>query len=471
MFLLVWLPLVAVLGIASYMYWQMIENAEIQLLQSAISPEYYSTEFIDAKVFSNPNQYSIASNTIVGPLGSYEFESTRVFAVIQTERNGTLQTVQKFGSDTKLSYVEYRSILSYIELAGSRGMGGEQHIVSQNGRKWLLVNTGSFDLYQSYVDASSVIESGNQDGLYPASSLLYQTQQELVATRSVYMLLDVSEMESLKLKYIIFFQGITLLLTPLVLSRSLSFANRSIQPVLESWDKQKDFIANASHEIKTPLSIIYTNYEALLANSDETIASQSHWLDSIGIGIERLVKLNDYLLSSARLDNVDDSYTSEPVDLSELLEMMLMSYQATSLSKDLELTVHIEPQVVVSSNTDILEKAIHPLLENAFEYVESNGKVMVSLAKRARQIIIEISNSGPGIPKEALSKVFDPFYRVDDAHNGNGRNYGLGLNIAKQAVQTLGGNISLESIPGVITVSTLSIDAPSVANPKTFIRP
>ena len=230
-----------------------------------------------------------------------------------------------------------------------------------------------------------------------------------------------------------------------VVMAGIYLANLAIKPAVEAWKKQRQFIADASHEFKTPLTIIKSNYGVLVANSDETIKSQSEWLDYIKIGIERISKLIDSLLDLARTDEINPQTQKQTFCLSALAKEAVLEMEATAFEKGIKINTEIEPDIQITSDIDAIKQILSIFLDNAIKYTNENGTIEVLLKKVKRQVVCSVKNSGKGIKAENLPKVFDRFYRGDQSRSTENASYGLGLSIAKATIDRLGGRITAES--------------------------
>lgn len=238
---------------------------------------------------------------------------------------------------------------------------------------------------------------------------------------------------------------------------SLSFANRAIKPISKAWEKQKQFVADASHELKTPLSIINANYDVLISNKEETIESQMKWLDYIRVGTDRMAKLVNDLLSLAKTEDIFIEVTKMPFDLSSAVYEVLQSMDSEVGRKGIELSVDIQPGLMVDSDRELVRQLVTILFDNGVKYCNEQGKIEVSLKKGKRYITFYIKNSGKGIGKEDLPKIFDRFYRTDPSRTGENGGFGLGLSIAKTIVTKLGGEITADSEVNKWTVFTFKV--------------
>lgn len=236
--------------------------------------------------------------------------------------------------------------------------------------------------------------------------------------------------------------GISLIILLLI---SMYFANRTIKPIKEVFEKQKQFITDASHELKTPLTIIRTNTALVLSNSEETVKSQSKWIGYINSQIDRMSKLIDDMLSLAKLDNPQQKVYFSSFDISKTLENILLSFEAVLYESNIELDFHTNKNIFINGEKESIKKLFNILMDNAIKNTPPKGKVFVNLSCEKNKIEIEIKNTGDGIPKEHIDKIFERFYRADDSRNRDSGGYGLGLSIAKSIVNEHNGNIYVKS--------------------------
>ncbi|MCI6693923.1 MAG: HAMP domain-containing histidine kinase [Clostridium sp.] len=241
------------------------------------------------------------------------------------------------------------------------------------------------------------------------------------------------------------FIGIGSISLILLLFISIYLTNKTIKPIKESFEKQKEFIANASHELKTPLTIIRTNTSLVLSNSSETVGSQSKWLNYINNQIERMSKLIDEMLSLAKLDTGKELEEFIVFDISKLINNVLLTFEAVLFENNIELSSNIEEDITIKGDRESIKKVFIILLDNAIKYTNKNGKIDVELNKDKNKIKLKIKNTGEGIKKEDLDKIFERFYRLDTSRARDTGGYGLGLSIAKSIVESHNGKIYAES--------------------------
>ena len=160
------------------------------------------------------------------------------------------------------------------------------------------------------------------------------------------------------------------------------------------------------------------------------------------------------LLELARADQTEQAVKLEPICLSNLLERTLLSVETMLYEKEISLQQQIEADISVNGNLDKAEQVLQILLDNACKYTNPGGTVAVCLRRQRKFAVLSVSNTGAGIPPEHIDKIFDRFYRVDDARKHNG-SYGLGLPIAKSLVEQMGATLSVCSVPDQKTTFTV----------------
>ena len=226
---------------------------------------------------------------------------------------------------------------------------------------------------------------------------------------------------------------------------SIYFTNRTIEPLEESFKKQKQFIADASHELKTPLTIIKTNTSLLMSNPEDTIKNQSKWIKYIESQSHRMSELVNEMLSLAKLDVEENKLMFSTLNLSNIIESTLLSFDAVIFESEITLDTNISKNMVINGNNDSLKKLFSILMDNAVKYTNKGGSIYVSLFVDKSKAKLIIKNTGEGIPKDKLNKIFERFYRADDSRDRETGGYGLGLSIAKSIVTQHKGNIYASS--------------------------
>ncbi len=227
---------------------------------------------------------------------------------------------------------------------------------------------------------------------------------------------------------------------------SFQLAKWAVKPVDQAWQMQKQFVADASHELKTPLTVIMTNAE-LLQNPEYDEASRGQFAASILTMSHQMRGLVEGLLDLARVDNGAVRTAFAPVDLSALAEEACMVFEPLYFEQGLLLDSRVEPGITVKGSDAHLQQILKILLDNAMKYSDP-GTVRLTLQRQGGGCQITASNPGPAIEAEDLKNIFKRFYRVDKSRHRDG-SYGLGLSIAENIVREHGGKIWAESAGGL----------------------
>lgn len=213
------------------------------------------------------------------------------------------------------------------------------------------------------------------------------------------------------------------------------------------FEQERRFTSDASHEMRTPLTAIKGRIEVTLSRSrsaDEYRAT----LGDLNEGVDRLIGLSNSLLYLARLDQVNQQWQSETLDLNDFVDDILNSMQPVAELKQIELRGEFAPDILVRGNLDQLTRLFLNLLGNALKYTQEGGHVTFKLEKRDKMAIVTVSDDGPGIAAEHLPHLFERFYRVESDRASATGGTGLGLAIAHEIARQHNGVLEIESEPG-----------------------
>ncbi len=223
---------------------------------------------------------------------------------------------------------------------------------------------------------------------------------------------------------------------------SLHLSKRIIRPLEENDRRQRQFISDASHELKTPVAVISANAEML---SGELGANE--WLENIRYENDRMGDLVKQLLDLSRAENAEPPM--EPVDFSRIVAGEALAFESLAFEQGRTILSHIENDIRIIGNQSQLTQLVSVLLDNAIRYSAGN-EIEISLKQQAHAAVLCVVNEGGEIAPEKREHLFDRFYRVDEARNSEGRHYGLGLSIAKAVAEKHGGNISVSCGEGKV---------------------
>lgn len=229
---------------------------------------------------------------------------------------------------------------------------------------------------------------------------------------------------------------------------SLFLTNRAVKPVDIAFKKQKQFISDASHELRTPLAAIRANVDLIISKRKSQIGSDLKWMEYIKLETDRMNELTNELLYLAELE---DKYNPHEVvykfNLSDEVRKQVFGMEAVAFERNLKIDHFIEEGIEISGNKEKVAQVIVILINNAMKYANDNGTITIYLSKSRNYAVLEVENTGNGISRDEISRIFDRFYRSDAVRNSNEGSYGLGLSIAKVIVDSHGGSINCESNP------------------------
>jgi len=232
-------------------------------------------------------------------------------------------------------------------------------------------------------------------------------------------------------------------------------SRRAIEPVAESIVRQKEFVTNAGHELKTPLAIIRANTEAM-----ELRQGESKWSRNIREQTVRLNGLMENLLLLARMDEFAAQPPAERVDLSLLAQETLCSFQEGAALRGILLEEDLQPGVTVRSDRTHMAQLLSILLDNAVKYTEPEGRIGVALGQQGDQVILRVEN-GPARLTGDPSRLFERFYRGDPARTQKTGGSGIGLSAARAIAETWQGTIRAETKGEDRVVFTVTLPAGS----------
>lgn len=305
--------------------------------------------------------------------------------------------------------------------------------ISNNGSV-LAVDNGNKELYNNdelTQIAKSILDEKKISGR--TSNLSYVVKDKNGYTLVAFMDNTVSEAGLRTMLRYVLIVGFTSIIGIFLLSLPLS--KRIIKPLEENNRKQKQFISDASHELKTPVAIIGTNTELLSRE-----IGNNEWLENIKYENERMGILIKQLLDLSHAEDVIVSM--ENINFSRIILGEILAFESFAFEKGKEFIIDIDEDVYLIGNQIQLKQLVSILLDNAIRH--SSGKnININLKRKNNTIELNLINESNEIPQEKLNHIFDRFYRVDEVRNSEDLHYGIGLSIAKAIVEKHGGNIEV----------------------------
>ena len=217
---------------------------------------------------------------------------------------------------------------------------------------------------------------------------------------------------------------------------------------------KNDFIANVSHEIKTPLSVIQS-YATALKSEDLSLEQRREYADTIVSASENLTELVTNILRLSKLENQEITYASESYDLCRQLTECALSFEDAWEKKGLSFEADIEDRALIHADEGMMEIAWHNLFSNAIKFTPPGGKIFLTQISEADSVTVSVADTGVGMSAETMKHIFEKFYQGDVSHSHEGN--GLGLALASRVIELAGGSLSVKSEPGEGSTFTVTL--------------
>ncbi len=316
--------------------------------------------------------------------------------------------------------------------------------VDENGGVTIVENNISARAFntknlEQYID--DILNATDENGLLLMDRILYSRANDENGAYVAFAMLDgilLSAKDTFSTSLSV---GAVALFLLFLLSRKL--ANVVIKPAENAWSDQKRFIADASHDLKTPLTVIMANNDILLSHPEKTVGEQQKWLESTRQESEYMSSLINKMLELAKTDSLLEKIQLEDVNISEITEKAVLQLEPVAFESGVIIQADIASEVIIKSNSTEYYKLAQILIDNAVKYAPSDSVVLVFLVAQKKEILLSVNNKGDAISPDQLEHIFDRFYRTDDSRAKGG--FGLGLSIAKNVATALGGEISATS--------------------------
>jgi two-component system, OmpR family, sensor histidine kinase CiaH len=315
---------------------------------------------------------------------------------------------------------------------------------------FLIVFVFSFIVLQTQNQQFLRFDPGRGQGTSkkPYIEKLGPTEDEIIRVNTI-----ISEIKAQNLKTIVVFD-LFLLLFASFLSYYLS--GKTLEPILATLNKQKRFISDASHELKTPITNIMTEAQVLNRSKKSTLEEYKEFTNNVIVDAKHLNELVTFLLDSARLENHSLTAEKSEVDLVALSQEMARKFKERAKLKNVTIDVRSEGGVVATTDPSLLQRLLSILIDNALKYNKEEGIIIIKPFYNSSKLpSIEVKDTGVGIDEKDIPKLFDRFYRVSEDRNVKG--FGLGLSIAKQLADLLNIEINTKSQVGEGTAFTLTL--------------
>ncbi len=231
------------------------------------------------------------------------------------------------------------------------------------------------------------------------------------------------------------------------------FSRRIVRPIAESYEKQRRFITDAGHELRTPLSIIRADADVLALELED-----SEWLADIRRQTDRLAELTDELVYLSRMEEAGPAAPMTPFPFSDVVGETAASFQALAQTRELDFDCRVQPLLTLCGDEKAIRRLVSILLDNALKYTPAHGVVALTAEKQGRNLRLCVCNTtAEPIPAAALPRLFDRFYRPDPSRSARSGGYGIGLSVASAIVRAHGGRITAAAEPGQTLRMTVTL--------------
>ena len=309
-----------------------------------------------------------------------------------------------------------------------------------------LAGSGYYDLDNDALILSIVqdaLQQESREGILPDYALRYMRQTGTLTVRLAFT--DCSQEQATMRSLLLRMGGVSLAALLLLTGVSYWLAGFAVKPVQQAWQEQKQFVSDASHELKTPLTVILSSAELAASETDGEKSRQ--YLDNIHAESLRMKDLVEDMLTLARTES-GTRLPEEAVDLSDTVLESALAFEPVAFENGKPMEYTVQPELTVSGRSTQLRQVADILLDNAVKYAEPGSPIQMTLRREGRNAVLWVENRSAPIPPEKLGHLFDRFYRVDESRTG-GEGFGLGLAIARTIVQSHRGSIGCTSSQGV----------------------
>ncbi len=362
------------------------------------------------------------------------------------------QIIETKGSMNSRDYLFGNNYFSYFFNIPNSGIQSIYFSVTINSNGTIIdINTQNTEMV-SNEEASEMAHDLFSKNKYSGFYQVYRYGASYIDGNLIYVFLDCSSELSTFARFFVSSILISIIGVVLVFLLILLFSKRFLKPVYESYNKQKQFITDAGHELKTPLTIIDANTEII-----EMEHGEDEWTKSIKNQVSRMSTLTENLIYLSRMEEENSLVQKTDFSLSDAVYETAYSFSAVAETHGKFLQIDIEKNITYCGDESSIRRLISILLDNAIKYSNENGMISISLKMIGKQREINVFNTVENIEIGNLDKLFDRFYRSDSSHNSQTGGCGIGLASARAIVNAHKGKIKAKSADGKSILITISL--------------
>ena len=323
--------------------------------------------------------------------------------------------------------------------------------VDDEGVDYFPAYTSDLEYYEDLADDIVATAIQKKDGLFKVDEYKFSVTSQETDDGTTFIVYD-STIDAVRMRTSILFIASLYVVGMLVIWWiAYLFSGKTTKPLRDAFDLQKDLIANASHELKTPLAIISADLAVMNSDKTTTVEDNEKWIASISGQVDRMSTLVKNMLELSKLEK--SAITKSAVDFSSVVESACLGIEVIAFEKGINLKTDIQQNIFTLGEKDTLERLALILLDNALKYCSQKGEVRCTLTVVGKKLHLSVANTGEIISREDAEHVFDRFYRSDSARqNPDNKSFGLGLAIAQTIVKSHGGTISCHGVENYGTI-------------------
>ena len=303
--------------------------------------------------------------------------------------------------------------------------------------------------------AKAAAQRKEEFGRLPEYRKFYTKQGDDAVLKIV--LADASFLNSRVLRSVLVLLGVYVLALGLLFLVSLWLSKLAARPMEQAMEMERQFVADISHDLKTPITVVLANNSILKGSPEASIGEQMQWIDSTGDAARNMMHLVEQMLTLSSLEASEQTVEKHPVSLSALAEKSALQFESLAYDRGVELRDDIAGDVSVLADEKSCMRILSGLIENALKYEPAGGSVRLELRREKKKAVLTVANPGSRIAPEDLGHIFERFYRADKTRGDHG-GHGLGLPIVKQLCDSLGAEISVRSNEDEGTVFDVSFE-------------
>lgn len=239
-----------------------------------------------------------------------------------------------------------------------------------------------------------------------------------------------------------------------ILSHNISKV--AVRPLEKAMVHEKQFVADVSHQLKTPLTVILANNSILKENRESTVNDQLNWIESTDTAARNMMSIVENMLTLSAVESVERPYTEEISDFSAIVTKAALQMESVAFEKGITPEMQITDGIMINGNQNYLQIVCRGLIDNALKYEPSGGKIRILLEAKKKSAHFTVHNFGSVIPEKDIPHIFERFYRSDSVRDDK-KGHGLGLAIVERSVHSMGGTVKVESSKEIGTVFTVTL--------------